>query len=251
MSDPRENGESSNCKPRSRLFFAGFLIVAGTLLFLGNLGILPSFNIWSFWPLLIVALGISKIANSRDSANRLLGFLLSFFGLFFLLVTLGLIQIRARDHSWPISMLLIAFGLAMLIKVLEERDPARPMWTGFRPLRRSTPNGLSDFTVMGTVKRRVDTVDYRGGNALSVLGNIELDLRHARITDPSQIVHLEVSAILGSAKIRVPENWRVQMHGASILGTYEDKTIPPNTAAAAPTLVITGFSFMSAVEVED
>jgi predicted membrane protein len=251
MSEEPENRFWCSRSPFSRLFFAGFLIVAGTLLFLGNLGVLPSFNIWSFWPMLIVAVGISKIVNARDSGNRVLGFLLSFFGVFFLLISLGVVQIRARDHSWPISMLLIAFGLTMLIKVLEERDPAKPKWTGFRPFGMNTPNGLSDFTVMGTVKRRVDTTDFRGGRALSILGTIELDLHHARITEPSQTIQLEVSAILGSAKIRVPENWRVQIHGASILGTYEDKTIPPQAGVDAPTLLITGYAFMSSIEIED
>jgi hypothetical protein len=248
-----ERGGLFNRSPISRLFFAGFLIVAGTLLFLGNLGILPRFNIWSFWPLVIIAVGVSKIFNAGDSANRLLGFVLSFFGGFFLFISLGLIRIRAQDHSWPISLLLIAFGLTMLIKVLEDRDPNRPKWSGFKPLRMymSMPDGLSDFTVMGSVKRRVDTGDFRGGHSLIILGSIELDLRHARVLEPGQAVQLEVSVILGSAKIRIPENWRVEIHGSSILGAYEDKTIPPNSTFDAPTLVISGYSFMSAVEIED
>jgi hypothetical protein len=43
----------------------------------------------------------------------------------------------------------------------------------------------------------------------------------------------------------------VQIHGASILGTYEDKTVPANATPDSPGLVITGYSFMSAIEVED
>jgi predicted membrane protein len=62
---------------------------------------------------------------------------------------------------------------------------------------------------------------------------------------------LEVSAVMGSVKIRVPEQWRVRIQGASIMGNYEDKTIPPTSEVNAATLVITGFSFMSAIEVED
>ncbi len=240
-----------NRSPGSRLILASVLIVVGTVLFLGNLGLIPHFYIWSFWPLIIIALGISKIFNSSDSGNRLLGFLLSFFGVFFLLISLDLIQIRARDHSWPVSLLLIAFGLAMLVRVLERPGSTQQRWKGFEALRMAVPNGLNDFTVMGSVKRRVDTADYRGGTSLSILGSIELDLRHARIQEPGQVVQLDVSAILGSAKIRVPENWRVEIRGASILGTYEDKTIPPTSAGTAPTLVISGFSFMSTVEIED
>jgi hypothetical protein len=236
----------------SRVFFAGFLILAGTLLFLGNLGILPIRNIWSYWPVIVVVLGVSRMLNGPDRAIRLFGALVTFLGALFLLINLDLIHIRSHDGSWPVSILLIALGMAMLIKVLDKRDPGAPVWTGLSASRFGEfAKGFNDFTVMGSVKRRVETADYRGGGALSVLGSIELDLRHARMTEPAQTIFLEVSSILGAAKIRVPENWRVHLQGASILGTYEDKRIPPNVAADAPVLVITGFSFMSAVEIED
>jgi predicted membrane protein len=104
---------------------------------------------------------------------------------------------------------------------------------------------------MGSIKRRYDSSDFRGGYALSVLGSIELDLRHSQVFEPGQTITLELSAILGSAKVRVPENWRVQIRGASILGTYEDKTVPVNASPDSPSLIITGYSFMSTVEVED
>jgi hypothetical protein len=97
----------------------------------------------------------------------------------------------------------------------------------------------------------VDTADFRGGAALSVLGSLELDLRHARILDPSQPVQLEVSAVLGEAKIRMPETWRVRIHGASIMGNYEDKTVPGNLPMDAPTIVITGHSILASVEITD
>jgi predicted membrane protein len=247
-----ENPDWSPRSPGARLFMAAFLIVAGTLLFLGNLGVLPIQSIWSFWPLLIAGFGISKMVNTPDRTHRLLGALLTVFGVLFTLINIGVIHIRARDHSWPISMLLIAFGLAMLIKVLDRRDPGRPMWSSFR---REPPgdaaNLLSDLAVMGSVKRRLDAADFRGGSALTILGSIELDLRHSRITDPGQTIYLEVSAILGSAKIRVPENWRVRIHGAGIMGNYEDKTVPAAACAEGPTLFVSGYALMAEVEIED
>jgi predicted membrane protein len=236
----------------SRLFFAGFLIVAGTLLFLGNLGILPIRHIWLYWPLLLIGFGLSKIVNGPDLAMRLFGGLFTFLGSLFLLINLDVIHIRSHDGSWPISILLIAFGATMLIKLVQKPNPNRPMWARLRrPISVSgAGNELNDFTLMGSIKRRFDAADFRGGNALCVLGNIELDLRHSDIL-PGQTITLDVSAILGAAKIRVPEHWRVQIHGASILGTYEDKTVPANATPDSPGLVITGYSFMSAIEVED
>lgn len=237
----------------SRLFLAGFLIVAGTLLFLSNLGILPLRDIWSYWPLIVIGLGVSRIVSGPDIIVRLFGGLITFLGALFLLVNLDIIHIRRHDGTWPISVLLIAFGIAMLIKVLDKRDPSPSPWAARfrRNIINSGPNQLSDLSVMGSIKRRVDSLDFRGGNSLCILGSVELDLRHAKVSDPSQTVYLEISVILGATKIRVPEQWRVQIHGASILGNYEDKTIPPNSVVEGPTLVITGYAFMSAVEIED
>jgi hypothetical protein len=251
MNNERENRWSSR-GPGSRLFFAGFLIVAGTLLFLGNLGVLPRFNIWSFWPLLIVVFGISRIVDARDAGRQLFGFLTTVFGVVFLLISLGVFHIRDHDHSWPISMLLIAFGMAMLIKVLDRGEPGEPMWSGFRrPPLGDAAHLLSDLSIMGSVKRRLDASDFRGGSALSILANIELDFRHSRITDAEQTIYLEVSAILGGAKIRVPEGWRVRIRGAGILGTYEDKTVPSAAGSEGPTLVVSGYAFLGSVEIED
>jgi predicted membrane protein len=252
MNLPKSGANMTNRGPGSRLFLAGFLILAGTLLFLGNLGILPVRNIWAYWPLVVVALGLTRIMNGPDLVVRLFGGLVVLIGSTFLLVNLGVIQIRNHDRSWPISILLIVLGITMLIRVLDKSDPTLLKWTGFRPLRTGdAASGLTDFTVMGTVKRRIDNADFKGGNSMVILGSIELDLRRIRMAEPGQTIYLEVSSMLGSAKIRVPENWRVQIHGASILGTYEDKTVPPNVGADAPTLVITGYSFMSTIEIED
>ena len=44
--------------PRGRrIFLAVFLIVAGTLLFLGNLGLLPIHSLWDLVPIGMIVLG--------------------------------------------------------------------------------------------------------------------------------------------------------------------------------------------------
>jgi predicted membrane protein len=248
-----EEREWSRRSPGARLFFAAFLIAAGTLLFLSNLGILPLRNIWSYWPLVVIGLGISRIVSGPDSVTRLFGALVTLIATLFLLINLQVLHIRSHDGSWPISILLIAFGMAMLIKLIQRQDPSQPVWGNFgrSSIRSSSANVVSDLTVMGSIKRRLDAADFNGGSALCILGNIELDLRHTRITEPGQTVHLEVSAILGAAKIRVPETWRVRIHGAGIMGNYEDKTVPQASGAEAPTLVVTGYSILGTVEIED
>ncbi len=237
----------------SRLFFAIFLITAGTLLFLGNIGILPVRDIWDYWPLVFVGIGIGKLLNCRTPGGRAISILLIVFGSLFLLVSLGIFRINANDDSWPISLLLIAFGLAALIKVLDTNAPSKPA-LGFPTgsVRSSSDNLLRDVAIFAEVKRRIDTPNFQGGAANAVFGSVVLNLRRAQISPVDKVASLEANAAFGSVKIRVPENWRIDIQGAAVLGTYADKTIPPTMPdSETPTLIITGYAVFGSVEIEN
>ncbi|HEY3936376.1 MAG TPA: DUF5668 domain-containing protein [Bryobacteraceae bacterium] len=240
-----------DCRRSRLLSLAILLIVAGTLLFLGNLGLLPIHDVWSYSPLLLIALGVLRLSNPRNVSGRVLGIGLICFGTFFLLLNLNIIHIRANDESWPIALLLIVFGTAMLIKVLDPNASFKPA-LGFTPRQRvGDENTLQDMVIFGSAKRKLDSAMFRGGEVVSVFGTIEVDLRRARISAPDKSVTLDATAVFGQVKIRVPETWRVTVMGSAILGNYEDKTIPPNTGMDAPVLIITGASVFGSVEIED
>lgn len=237
----------------SRLFFAIFLIVAGTLLFLGNIGLLPVRDIWDYWPLALVVVGFGKLLNCRTAGGRVFGVLLIVFGALFLLVTLGIFQIRTHDDSWPLSLLLIAFGVAALMKVLDRGASGKPR-VGFAPdsFRSSSDAMLKDAAIFGEVKRKIETVDFRGGEVTSIFGRVELDLRRSLISSADKCATLDVTVVFGAVEIRIPDSWRVDIKGAAILGTFEDKTIPPNRPSAdTPTLIITGNAVFGGVEIKD
>jgi hypothetical protein len=108
-----------------RIFFAVFLIVAGTLLFLGNLGLLPIHNLWDLVPFAMIVLGLLRLLQCQRPGGRIFGGLLVVFGILFLLVNLGVLRLHARDESWPLSILFIVFGSGLLIKVLEPHGDDR------------------------------------------------------------------------------------------------------------------------------
>jgi predicted membrane protein len=234
-----------------RLLFAIFLIAAGTHLFLSNLGLLPEFNIWAFWPLIFVVGGVGKLASDTNSAGRALGVILIAFGAVMTLITLGILHIRAHDDSWVFSLLLIAFGSLALIKVLERRDYTRPQ-VGFPQQAVSSGNIVKEQVVFGSVKRKVDSNDFQGGKLESVFGSIDLNLRRAQISSPERSATIEVNAVFGSIELRVPETWRVVTHAAGIFGSIEDKTLANKVAGFdGPTLFITGSAVFGSVEIKD
>lgn len=236
---------------KARAAFSICLIVIGVLLFLGNLGVLPVRDIWAYWPAILVTIGVSHAVGAETAASRLAGILVAVFGAFFLLTNLGLVHLRMRDSSWPLSLLLIVGGVIALLNVLNSsgRNAELQGETPQTVPQLTLEDSVSDFVVAGAVKRNVTSSAFRGGTATTILGNIEIDLRHAQIPMTSRSI-LNVQAIFGATKIRVPQTWRIHVNGAGILGNFEDKTIPPNTGPDAPTLVITGYSIFSAVEIE-
>lgn len=235
-----------------RAFFAIFLIAVGVLLFLDNIGLIPIRNIWNYWPLFIVAGGLGKLANCRDAAGRVLGILLVCIGVLTLLVTLDIVQIHTHDQSWPLALLLIAFGVVLLLKVVQPTAISRQSFGLPAPAPpEQSSNVLNDVAVLAGIKRKLETANFQGGTILTVFGGVEIDLRRSQITTPERTAALEIKAVFAGAKIRVPETWRVNIAGASVFGAYEDKTIPPTTGPNSPTLVITGHSIFSSVEIEN
>lgn len=235
----------------ARVFFAIFLIAAGVLLFLNNIGLIPIRNIWDYWPLLIVGAGLGRLINCRDAAGRVFGLLLTCIGILTLLVTLDILQIHTHDQSWPLALLLIAFGIVLLVKVVQPTAMTRQSFGLPTPVAHDTVNALNDVAVLAGIKRKLETANFQGGSILTVFGGVEIDLRRSQITTPERTAALEIKAVFAGAKIRVPETWRVNIAGASVFGAYEDKTIPPNTGPNSPTLVITGHSIFASVEIEN
>jgi predicted membrane protein len=231
-----------------RFIFAIFLIIAGTLLFLSNIGLFPVRDIWAYWPLLLAALGGSKFSNSRSSSGRVWGIILVVGSVLILACNLGLLHVR-EDVIWPV--LLIGFGFLVLTNTLESRKRSRSA-LGF-------PTGpvalsdvlLKDWAVLGNVKRKVETDNFLGGELISFFGSVDIDLRRARISPATKSVTIEANAVFGAVKLRLPGNWRVNVKGIGILGSFEDKTIPPGTTVDTPIVVISGYSVFGAVEIED
>jgi hypothetical protein len=239
------------------LFMAVFLIVAGVVLFLGNLGWLPIRDIWKYWPLLMIGGGIAKWMNSHSLYGRTWGFLIIAVGTVYLALTLGLLHVRAMNGSWPLSLLFIVFGVAALARVLDpashpERNPLNPVSPQAASPPTADADALNETAVLGSLNRRFETVNFKGGIVTALLGSVELDLRRAQINNPSRSVTIEVVAIMGSAKLRIPETWRLGLIGTPILGSYEDKTIPRSMSdQAVATLMITGSCIMGSIEIEN
>ena len=230
------------------------LIIAGigVLLLLQNLGILFIEDLWRYWPVILIVIGVSRTSTCLGFGGRVWGGVLVFAGTILLLHNLDIIHGNLWRFVWPT--ILIAVGMGMLARGLERRRYwARESLGRGNPAISSSGsplNRLNEWAIFGGIRRRIESQEFEGGEALAIFGGVELDLRPAA-TKKDEIV-LEANAMFGGIELRVPDTWKVDVRGAGIFGGYEDKTLDTRSVHQddkRPHLVVTGYAFFGGVTV--
>jgi len=223
------------------LFFGGLVVAAGLLLLLNNMGIVHMREIWHYWPVLLVAFGLSRIVECHTPSSLIWGGMVALVGALILLDNLNVLVIDF-NFIWPL--IIIAFGLTMLWKALERRKSTEGLDV-------STDPSNSMMAIFGGVQRKIASQDFKGGDALAIFGGMELDLRGAKMAGNQAV--LDISATFGGVEVRVPESWSVLVKIVGVFGGVEDKTIPPkpDPNAPPPCLVLTGTTVFGGVSVKN
>jgi predicted membrane protein len=149
---------------------------------------------------------------------------------------------------------LIAAGTVTLIKVLESNERWRPQ-VGFPqadPLPTAPLDVLNEHVVLGSIKRNIESIDFRGGRLECVMGTIELNFRRAQISSVERSATLAVNVVFGTVELRVPETWKIVSQAAEVFGSVEDKTLANKSPGFdGPTLFIVGSAVFGSIEVKD
>lgn len=215
----------------------GLMVIGiGVLFTLDNLGIARwDHYVLRYWPVGLIAIGVLKLSQARDGRGTLGGFLFALAGTWLLLEHTALVRISFID-LWP--MLLVFLGVYLV-------------WQGVAGprLRASADTNatISAMAILGGVMRGNNSRAFKGGDLTAIMGGCEIDLRQASIEGEAV---LEIFAIWGGIEIRVPEDWTVVSRVVPLLGGFEDKTRPPQTAIAKR-VIIRGFIMMAGVEVKN
>lgn len=90
-------------------------IVIGTLFLLMNIGVIDSFPVWKFWPVILIILGIARM---MQPFNRASGFWLFAIGAWVQVNFLRLWDLGFGD-TWPF--LLVALGIFWIWSSLEKQ----------------------------------------------------------------------------------------------------------------------------------
>lgn len=232
----------------SGIVLGALIVGVGLIILLDNLRIVRVYDLWRFWPVILIGFGISKILESRQPGGQVWGGLMVLIGAAFLLDNLHILifDFDLSQLIWPLAV--IGFGVFMLLRAIDRKRTLE----GVPPTIPSNIGAAAgSYAIFSSVKRKIDAQDFKGAEAVAVFGEVKIDLRKAGIAGDQAVI--DVNALFGGVDIRVPDNWRVEMKGAGIFGAFEDKTVPPRTdpAVKTPQLIITGTAVFGAAKVDN
>jgi hypothetical protein len=214
-----------------RLIVGVAIMIAGALLALDNLGFVEAGRLFQYWPLILIAVGITKLVGR--TCYRSGAFVWIAVGAALLALNLGLL-------SFPrvAALLLFLVGARIAWRALSPRSAL---------LGAHTAGDLDVVQILGGTKRGLAGSDFKGGQALVFMGGCEIDLRGASMVKDEAV--LDVFAFWGGIEVKIPDDWELVSHGTAILGGFVDNT--RHAAAAKKRLVLTGMAIMGGVEVKN
>jgi len=213
------------------IFFGAIVVAIGFMLLLDNLRIVRFHDLWQYWPVLLIAYGVSRVVDGNSPSAYFWGGGIALTGAFLLLDNLDILPFNA-EVFWPL--LLIAAGVAVLVRALERNQ------FGYAPPPSSTSPVIDTHAFFSDSKSGSDTQDFHGGQATAICGAARFDLRNASMTvDEARI---DATVLFGEVEVRVPETWSVVNRTVVIFAGVNDKTIHPRPApnVKTPRLLITG-----------
>ncbi len=219
-----------------RMLLGGALTTFGIALALDALDIVEVDQIFRFWSVLPIAIGVTLLVRARGGGAWFPGAVLLLVGTGFLLEELGYLR-YGFDAIWPLIIILV--GLAIMSR-------------GFRPRKRAVEqvpvDSIRTYAVLCSSNPGSSSKSFRGGDASAFMGGVEVDLSHADIGDEPAI--LDVFALMGGIEVTVPRNWTVDSRVTPFMGGMEDST-DRSQSDPAKLLVVKGFVMMGGVSIKN
>ena len=218
------------------------VICAGILFLLENLGVAIGINLWDFWPVALILIGLHHISGPSETRQSFSGAIFIILGVLFLVNNLDIIFFDIGTF-WPIIVILL--GIAII---------KNAVWGGHK-----APSSSDNFHlsfILGGGEHRFSSDQFKGGKLAAFMGGGTIDLRDADIQIDDVVI--DVFAFMGGIDIRIPRHWHVNMQGTPILGGIDNKTVvmSKEELAAHPEkaikkLTIKGMVIMGGIEVKN
>ena len=226
-----------------RLWIGVVFLALGALWTLDNLNVIEAEPILDWWPLILVAIGVSRLLGVGTRQRVVPGAVWTFIGLWLLAHNLGYLHIGVWQ-LWPVA--LIGIGGSMVWRSM--RGPAQPGGTGSSAASITDDDTMSSIAIWAGVERKSKSQRFLGGDATAIMGGITIDLRDAKPAPGGAT--LEVFAMMGGIEIYVPRDWRVVNEAFVIMGGMEDSR-GRSIEQSENVLIVKGAALMGGIEITD
>ncbi|MFW5890075.1 MAG: LiaF transmembrane domain-containing protein [Marinilabiliaceae bacterium] len=215
------------------------LILLGTILLVGNMGLIPD-SLWGIifqWPSIFGIIAIINLINRKYTPALIFAII---WGLFIWPDIFPHLQIEV-GKLWPV--LLILVGILFI-----HGHQKRRKRTFIKSGETGSNDQIEEIAIFGENIRRIETDHFKGGEVTSIFGGNELYFNNSRVAPGGAV--MQIVNIFGGTKIVVPRDWNIQIEVVSILGGFADKRIyNPGEAPSGQTLKIKGVAIFGGGEI--
>lgn len=238
MSDYNSNNEFHRPVLNTTMLVIGIgLVILGCLMILEQLTF-TGFGIRTirYWPIIIVAVGVVKILESKFRGMG--GWIIVTAGL--LLFAHSISGQSIGGMIWP-ALLMIAGIFSVMHAVKRHRKVP--------PELHKSGDFVRGTAIFGGFNHKPIGGYFDGGEITAMFGGFELDLRQTKMK--SDMARIDVFCLFGGGEIRIPEGWDVMVRASIFAGAVDNKTIGrPATDTECPKLLITGSIMFGGIDVK-
>lgn len=250
-------GNEQNIKGPN-FWFALVLIIIGILFLLHNFDYIDLGELWQYWPLIFVVIGVMKLIKSR-SRDFISSTVFIAIGTSLLLIELDILDWQEIWLFWPI--ILILLGLLLLFKrftplakvecvsVLKSRISGEdePAHSG----EKNSDNRIDIVAIFSGREHLVNSENFEGGNVTVIFGGVELDLGSAKLSKGKNVI--DIFTMFGGVEIFVPKDWQINVTGFPLFGAIEDtrRKAPLEEYPSENVLTVKGFVLFGGIEIKN
>jgi predicted membrane protein len=235
------------------------LLVVGALIFLKQMGV-QFYPNWLFsWPMILIAVGIFIGIKHKFHGPGWL-----------IMIIIGSIFLwdKAVDgvnlKPFLAPAIIVAVGLSMIFR--PKQKWGRNNNSNLPPADQTSASSNSNYAsssnttvseeeylngtyFLGGTRKIITSKNFKGGRLSCFMGGAELDLTQA---DFNGQIEIDVSAVMGGAKIVVPSSWEIQNQIKPFLGGVDDKRqVQTPIINGNKLLILKGSAFLGGVEISN
>lgn len=242
-------------KPEKRRFIlTGLLLLAlGGILIADRIG--EKFPDWFIsWETILIVVGI-YIGEKHRFRN--LSFLIPIAVGVIFLVNDHYPDLSIKYYVGPTILILVGIGLILRPRrVLNFRDHhyrrmhrnyEKEYYENTSARINSSEDYLDNVAIFGGAKKNIMSKNFKGGEATSLFGGIEINLMQADIQGE---IELDLTQIFGGCKLIIPAHWEIKTELVNIFGGVEDKRPMQNiTTDHSKVIHLRGTSIFGGIEI--